>query len=151
LMFTSPAYFEGWAIYAEQLSDELGLFDGNPLAEIGYLQSLLVRVARQIVDTGIHHLRWSRERAIQEFGGLCGDAPEAFEVEVDRMCVQPGLMPGHALGWSTITGLRDKAKAALRSRFSLAFFHDSMLKRGPLPLSVLAKAAALDIAATKNP
>src|SRR5262249_37235026 len=98
LAFTPPAYFEGWAIYAEQLAVEEGLLAENPLAEIGYLQSVLVRLARQIVDTGVHRLRWSREQAIEAFSDICGDAPEAFDVEVDRICVQPGLMPGHALG-----------------------------------------------------
>lgn len=150
LALTPPAYFEGWAIYGEGLAREFGLFDGNPLGELGYLQSVLVRLGRQIVDTGLHHLRWSRERAMAEFAAICGDAPESFDIEVDRMCVQPGLMPGHALGCETILKLRDKARRALGPRFNLTGFHSAILKRGALPLSVLGEAVGLWIAEAES-
>ncbi|MFO1186931.1 MAG: DUF885 family protein [Alphaproteobacteria bacterium] len=149
LALAPPAYFEGWAIYAEMLAGELGLMEGDPLAELGLIQSVLVRLARQIVDTGIHHLRWSRQRAIAEFATISGDAPEAFEVEVDRISVQPGLTPGHALGWSAILDARARAKRALGGRFSLAAFHDAVLRRGALPLGVLGSAAEFYISEAK--
>lgn len=149
LALTPPAYFEGWAIYAETLADELGLLAGDPLAELGYIQSVLVRLARQIIDTGIHHLRWSRERAIAEFAAACGDAPETFEAEVDRIIVQPGLTPGHALGWSAILSARDKARRALGKGFSLAAFHGAVLKRGAIPLGALESATDLFIGEEK--
>lgn len=150
LALTPPAYFEGWAIYAEMLAGELGLFEGDPLAELGHVQSVLVRLARQIVDTGIHHLRWSRARAIAEFAAICGDAPEAFEIEVDRLIVQPGLTPGHALGWAAIRDARAVAQRALGAGFAPAAFHDAVLKRGALPLGALSRAVGFYVAAAKN-
>ena len=131
LRYTPNAFFEGWAIYAEQLADELGLFAGDDLARLGYLQSLLVRAGRLVVDTGIHFKRWSREEAIARFFAIAGDAPDTFENEVDRIVVQPGFTAGPALGRMTILKLR------AHSRHGLTAFHTALLKRGQMRLSLV--------------
>ena len=141
LRTTPNAFFEGWAIYAEQLGVEMGLFAGEPLAEIGFLQSVLVRAARLAIDTGIHFKRWTREQAIARFFDIAGDAPDTLANEVDRIVVQPGLTAGPALGRVTILGLREAARA--RPGFTLAAFHDAVLKRGQMRLSLLKDAMNL--------
>jgi len=135
LRYTPNAFFEGWAIYAEQLAVEMGLFAGEPLAELGFLQSVLVRAARLAIDTGIHFKRWTREQAIARFFDIAGDAPDTLANEVDRIVVQPGLTAGPALGRVTILGLREAARA--RPGFTLAAFHDAVLRRGQMRLSLL--------------
>ena len=134
LRYTPNAFFEGWAFYAEQLADELGLLAGDDLARLGYLQSLLVRAGRLVVDTGIHFKRWSREEAIARFFAIAGDAPDSFENEVDRIVVQPGFTAGPALGRMTILKLR------AQSRRGLTAFHAALLKRGLMRLSLVERA-----------
>jgi uncharacterized protein (DUF885 family) len=129
LRYTPNAFFEGWAIYAEQLADEMGLNDD--LARLGFLQSALVRAARLVIDTGIHFKRWSREDAIARFRDIAGDAPDTLGNEVDRMVVQPGFGAGAALGWHVIQGLR-----VLPPHDPVAF-HTALLKRGALRLDLL--------------
>ncbi|HEX4293036.1 MAG TPA: DUF885 family protein [Rhizomicrobium sp.] len=141
LRYNSNAYFEGWAIYAEQLADEMGLFDGDDRPRLGFLQSLLVRAGRLVVDTGIHFKRWSRAEAIARFFDIAGDAPDTFENEVDRIVVQPGLTSGPALGAATILRLRETAKA--RAEFNLTDFHAAILNRGAMRLSLLDRALSL--------
>lgn len=143
LRYMPNAYFEGWAIYAEQLADELDLLDGDDLARLGLLQSLLVRAGRLVIDTGIHFKRWSREEAIARFAAIAGDAPDSFENEVDRIVVQPGFTAGPALGRKTILDLRESAKK--RAGFNLIAFHNSVLKRGPMRLSLLERAVIRDL------
>jgi uncharacterized protein (DUF885 family) len=138
LRYTPNAFFEGWAIYAEQLADEMGLFDGDDLARLGFLQSLLVRAGRLVVDTGVHFKRWSRAEAIARFFDIAGDAPETFENEVDRIVVQPGLTSGPALGYETILGLRETARTW--PGFDPVLFHDALLRRGAMRLSLLGTA-----------
>ncbi len=141
LRYNSNAYFEGWAIYAEQLADEMGLMDGDDRARLGFLQSLLVRAGRLVVDTGIHSQRWSRAEAIARFFDIAGDAPDTFENEVDRIVVQPGLTAGPALGTAAILRLREAAKT--RAGFNLTDFHAVILSRGAMRLSLLDRAVAL--------
>jgi uncharacterized protein (DUF885 family) len=135
LRYTPNAFFEGWAIYAEQLADEMGLFDGDDLARLGFLQSLLVRAGRLVIDTGIHFKRWSREEAVARFSDIAGDAPDTFENEVDRIVVQPGFTAGPALGYATILQLRALAHA--KEDHNLAAFHDGILTHGAMRLSML--------------
>ncbi|HEY4939964.1 MAG TPA: DUF885 family protein [Rhizomicrobium sp.] len=142
LRYMPNAYFEGWAIYTEQLADELGLLAGDDLARLGLLQSLLVRAGRLVIDTGIHFKRWSREEAIARFAAIAGDAPDTFENEVDRIVVQPGFTAGPALGRKTILDLRESAKKS--AGFNLIAFHNSVLKRGQMRLSLLERAVAYD-------
>jgi uncharacterized protein (DUF885 family) len=132
-----PAYGEGWALYAEQLSDELGAYDNDPLGRIGYLKFQLFRANRCVVDTGIHHMRWSREQAIAYFVDQEGEAPGFAAREVERYCVSPGQACSYKLGHTAIIGIRAKAKAALGSRFAIKDFHDAILANGRVPLEVL--------------
>jgi uncharacterized protein (DUF885 family) len=141
LRYTPNAYSEGWAIYAEQLADEIGLFDGEPLAELGFLQSVLVRAARLAIDTGIHFKRWSREQALARFFDIAGDAPDTLENEVDRIVIQPGFLSGPALGRDTILTLRQTARD--KPGFALPDFHERVLKRGQMRLSLLAASMVL--------
>jgi uncharacterized protein (DUF885 family) len=132
-----PAYGEGWALYAEQLSDELGAYDEDPLGRLGYLKFQLFRANRCVVDTGIHHLRWSREQAIAYFVEQEGEAPGFAAREVERYCASPGQACSYKLGHTVIVALRDKAKAALGPKFEIKQFHDAVLANGRVPLEVL--------------
>jgi uncharacterized protein (DUF885 family) len=131
------AYSEGWALYAEQLADELGVYDGDPDGRLGYLQSLAFRACRLVVDTGIHSKRWTRERAIQWFVETNGSTREEVQGEVDRYCAWPGQACGYKVGHSEINRLRDKAKAALGARFDLRIFDDALVLGGNVPLTLL--------------
>ena len=131
------AYGEGWALYAEQLADELGAYDEDPLGRLGYLKFQLFRANRCVVDTGIHHLRWSRERAIAYFVDQEGEAPGFAAREVERYCASPGQACSYKLGHTLITAIREKAKAALGPRFQIKDFHDAVLANGRVPMEVL--------------
>ena len=130
-------YAEGWALYAEQLADEIGMYDDDPLGRIGYLRAQLVRAARCVVDTGIHHLRWSREAAIAYFIDLEGDAPGATAREVERYCANPGQACSYKLGHTVWIRARARANQALGSRFDIKDFHEAGLSCGRVPLEVL--------------
>jgi uncharacterized protein (DUF885 family) len=131
------AYSEGWALYAEQLGDELGAYDGDPLGRLGYLQSLAFRACRLVVDSGIHAKRWTRAQAIQWFASTNGSTVEEVQGEVDRYCAWPGQACGYKVGHSEINRLRDKAKAALGPRFDLRSFDDALVLGGNVPLTLL--------------
>ena len=130
-------YTEGWALYAEQLADEIGAYDADPLGRIGYLQAQLFRAVRLVTDSGIHAKRWSREQAIKYVVDNCGRTEGASTNEVERYCVWPGQACSYKLGHTVITRLRADAKAKLAGRFDLKAFHDTMLLNGSLPLPVL--------------
>lgn len=130
-------YGEGWALYAEQLADELGMYDDDPLGRLGYLKFQLFRANRCVVDTGIHTLKWSREQAIRHFVVQDGEAPGFAAREVERYCVSVGQACSYKLGHSVFTGLRDKAKAKLGNKFDLKSFHDAVLGTGRVPLDIL--------------
>ncbi|HZL00330.1 MAG TPA: DUF885 family protein, partial [Caulobacteraceae bacterium] len=130
-------YAEGWALYAEQLADEIGMYDDDPLGRIGYLKFQLFRAGRCVADTGIHHLRWSREKAIAYFVGLDGDAPGFATREVERYCSQPGQACSYKLGHTVWTRARARAIAALGPRYDIKDFHEAGLSCGRVPLDVL--------------
>ncbi len=130
-------YAEGWALYAEQLSDELGMYDDDPLGRLGYLKFQLFRANRCVVDTGIHHLRWGREQAIDYFVAQEGEARGFATREVERYCATPGQACSYKLGHTVFTGLRAKAKQRLGARFDLKSFHAAVLGSGRLPLDIL--------------
>jgi uncharacterized protein (DUF885 family) len=130
-------YGEGWALYAEQLADEMGMYDDDPLGRLGYLKFQLFRANRCVVDTGIHHLRWSREQAIRYFVEQEGEAPGFATREVERYCSTPGQACSYKLGHSVFVRLRDHAKAALGGRFDIKAFHDAVLGIGRVPLDIL--------------
>jgi uncharacterized protein (DUF885 family) len=132
-----PGYTEGWALYAEQLADEIGVYANDPLGRIGYLQSLLFRAVRLVVDSGVHVKRWSREQGVRYIMENCGRTEGASINEVERYCVWPGQACSYKLGHTVITRLREEAKAKLGDQFDLKKFHDAVLLNGALPLPVL--------------
>jgi uncharacterized protein (DUF885 family) len=131
------AYSEGWALYAEQLADELGAYEGDPLGQLGYLQSLSFRACRLVVDTGLHSQRWTRARAIDWFATTNGSTVEEVQGEVDRYCAWPGQACGYKVGHSEINRLREKARTALGGRFDLRTFDDALVLGGNVPLTLL--------------
>jgi uncharacterized protein (DUF885 family) len=131
------AYVEGWALYAEQLADEMGFYKDQPAWELGYIHDALLRSGRLVVDTGIHAKRWSREKAIATLSGIDGDPVSLSTQEIERYAVSPGQACSYMVGKVTILRLRDKAKAALGPRFAIGRFHDAILLAGALPLKVL--------------
>ena len=141
------AYSEGWALYAEQLGDELGLYKGFEVGRLGYLNSIAFRASRLVVDTGLHHKRWTREQARQFFLESVGD-PNASEV--DRYCSWPGQACGYEMGHQAINRERDKAKAALGSRFDIKAFNDAVVLGGNVPMDVLAKNVDEYVATTRG-
>jgi uncharacterized protein (DUF885 family) len=135
LMFN--AYVEGWALYAEQLGDELGMYDDDPFGRLGYLQSIQFRACRLVVDTGMHAKRWSRDKAIQWMVENNGNPVDSARGEIDRYCAWPGQACGYQIGHLHIDALRSRAKAALGERFDLRTFNDALLTSGSLPLELL--------------
>jgi uncharacterized protein (DUF885 family) len=131
------AYLEGWALYAEQFSDEIGMYADDPFGRIGYMHDAMFRAVRLVVDTGIHQMRWSREQAIKYYVDMLGDPEASATTEVERYCVWPGQACSYMLGKLTILRLREKAKQALGTRFDIRQFHDAILLCGAVPLTVL--------------
>jgi uncharacterized protein (DUF885 family) len=140
------AYSEGWALYAEQLAEELGVYEGDPLGMLGYLQSLAFRACRLVVDTGLHAKRWTRDQAIRWFAETNGSTIEEVSSEVDRYCAWPGQACGYKLGHSEINRLRTKAQGALGSRHDFRLFNDALVLAGGVPLTVLEQAIDAHIA-----
>lgn len=133
------AYSEGWALYAEQLADELGVYDANPVERLGYLQSLAFRACRLVVDSGLHAKRWTREQAVQWFATTNGSTVDEVQGEVDRYCSWPGQACGYKVGHSEINRLRGKAQAALGDRYDFRAFNDAMVLGGNVPMTVLGR------------
>jgi uncharacterized protein (DUF885 family) len=130
-------YAEGWALYAEQLADEMGMYDEDPLSRVGYLQGLYFRAGRCVVDTGIHHLGWSREKAIDYFVTTIGYSPDRSALEVERYCVNPGQACSYKLGHTVWVRARARAEKALGARYDIKDFHEVGLGCGRVPLEVL--------------
>ena len=133
------AYSEGWALYAEQLAAELGVYDDNPINRLGYLQSIAFRACRLVVDTGLHVKRWTREQAIQWFASTNGSGEEEVRSEVDRYCAWPGQACGYKVGHSEINRLRAKAQAELGAKFDFRRFNDTVVQTGGVPMVVLGR------------
>ena len=133
------AYSEGWALYAEQLADELGAYADDRVGRLGYLQSLAFRACRLVVDTGLHAKGWSREQGVRFFVDVNGSNPLEVASEVDRYCSWPGQACGYKVGHSEINRQRERAKAALGARFDVKAFNDTVVRGGNVPLDVLAK------------
>jgi uncharacterized protein (DUF885 family) len=132
------AYSEGWALYAEQLADELGAYEDNHVGRLGYLQSIGFRACRLVVDTGIHAKRWTREQGVRFFVDVNGSNPEEVASEVDRYCSWPGQACGYKVGHSEINRQRDKSKTTLGAKYDLKAFDDTVVLGGNVPLDVLA-------------
>ena len=128
---------EGWALYAEQLCDEMGMYDADPLGRLGMLQSALFRAARCVVDTGLHTKGWSRERAIDYMVDTTGENRTAMTTEVERYCTWPGQASSYKVGHTRWLKLRAEARRRLGAKFDIRDFHDAGLSAAPMPLSVL--------------
>jgi uncharacterized protein (DUF885 family) len=131
------AYVEGYALYAEQLGDEIGMYDDDWAGRLGYLQAQKFRAVRLVVDTGLHAKRWSREQAVQWAMDNSGRTRQAMTSEIDRYCATPGQACGYKVGHTEINRLRDRAKAGLGARYDLRTFDDLLVKVGAVPLTVL--------------
>ncbi len=131
------AHGEGWALYAEQLADEMEVYADDPFGELGYLQSLLFRASRLVADTGLHHKRWSREQAIRYMVETGGDEETSIASEVERYCVWPGQACSYKIGHTEWVRLRETAKATLGDRFDIRAFHDAALGVGGVPIETL--------------
>jgi uncharacterized protein (DUF885 family) len=130
------AYSEGWALYAEQLADELGVYASNPLGRAGFLQSFLFRAARLVVDTGIHARRWSREQATDYMVQTTGFARPRSQREVERYCTMMGQACSYKVGHTAWVRARTEAQKTLGAKFDLKQFHE-ILREGAMPLSIL--------------
>ena len=134
------AYLEGWALYAEQLADELGGY-ASPVERAGYLQSFLFRAARLVVDTGIHTKRWTHDQATRYLVETVGFAPGRSQREVERYCVSPGQACSYKIGHAAWLRARENARRISGARFDLKHFHD-VLEAGAMPLSMLERIVA---------
>ncbi len=130
------AYSEGWALYAERLAWEMG-FEDDPLDNLGRLRDEMMRAVRLVVDSGIHYKRWTREQAIAYMLDNTGMGEGDVTAEIERYFVNPGQALAYKAGMLKILALREKAKAALGAKFTLADFHDEVLTHGAIPLSLL--------------
>ncbi|RZJ93638.1 MAG: DUF885 family protein, partial [Brevundimonas sp.] len=131
------AFSEGWALYSEQLADEMGVYENDAWGRIGYLQSMMFRASRLVVDSGLHFKRWSREQAIQSMMAATGDQESSVATEIERYCVWPGQACSYKVGHTAWVRLREQARTELGDRFSIKGFHDAGLNAGGVPMTVL--------------
>ncbi|URW74933.1 DUF885 family protein [Sphingomonas donggukensis] len=129
------AYSEGWALYAEQVADELGGY-ATPLEKAGYLQSFLFRAARLVVDTGIHAKRWTREQATDYMVATTGFARPRSQREIERYCTQAGQACSYKVGHIAWLRARDNARKIMGAKYDVKAFHD-VLQEGAVPLVIL--------------
>jgi uncharacterized protein (DUF885 family) len=145
------AYSEGWALYAEQLADELGMYDDDPAGRLGFLMGLSWRAVRLVVDTGLHAQGWTRERALSEFVAATGLPRSNAESEIDRYCAWPGQACGYKVGHTEILQQRTRAQTALGSKYDLRDFDQAVVDGGNVPLDVLGGNVSRYIAAARQP
>lgn len=137
-MANFTAYAEGWALYAERIAKtDMGLYDGDPLGDLGRLQAEMFRAARLVVDTGLHAKGWSREKAIAYMVEHTGMPYAEIEREVERYVVSPGQATAYKVGQLAILDMRRRAEAALGVRFDAREFHEVVLMNGAMPLDLL--------------
>lgn len=133
------SFSEGWALYAEQIADELGAYDEFKVGRLGYLQSLAFRACRLVVDTGLHHKRWTREEARRFFVERNGTKLSEAKDEVDRYCSWVGQACSYKIGHSEIVRQRTRAQTELGDAYDFKAFNDAVILGGNVPLDVLAK------------
>jgi uncharacterized protein (DUF885 family) len=131
------AYAEGWALYAERVAAEIGLYKDDPFGDLGRLQGEMFRAVRLVVDTGLHYTHWTREQAITYMAEQTGSAKSDVIAEIERYMTWPGQALGYKLGMLKILSLRKHAKTVLGDKFDLAQFHDVVLLGGAVPMKVL--------------
>ena len=131
------AYIEGWALYSELVAKEMGMYDGDPYGDLGRLKAELFRAVRLVVDTGLHHKKWSREEAIKYMAETTGTVDSDVVAEIERYMVWPGQALGYKLGMIKILELREMARSELGENFDIKAFHDLVLLGGAVPMAVL--------------
>ena len=136
------SYAEGWALYAERLAAELGLYRHDPTGDIGRLQAELFRAGRLVVDTGLHHHRWNRDKAIAYLADITGQARSGVTAEVERYMAWPGQALGYKLGQVRLLQIRAMAARWLGKRFDRRRFHAVVLGEGAMPLDLVEKRVA---------
>lgn len=134
------AFTEGWALYVEQLAAEMGMYEDDPLGDLGRLQAEMFRAVRLVVDTGLHRKRWSRQRAMDYMAEKTGLPANEVRIEIDRYLVQPGQASSYKIGHLRIVELRERARRELGAGFDIRGFHDLLLGNGALPLAVVESA-----------
>jgi uncharacterized protein (DUF885 family) len=144
------AYAEGWALYAEQLAAEIGMYRDDPWGNLGRLQAELLRAARLVVDTGIHAAGWTREQAISYMVDTTGKPEAQVASEVERYMAMPGQACAYTVGELKILELRARARAALGPKFNLKDFHTVILDNGGVPLTLLEQLVDEWIARTRG-
>ena len=132
------AYTEGWALYAERIAaQDMGLYEGKPLWDLGRLQAEMFRAVRLVVDTGIHHKRWTREQAIEYMMSKTGMTEAEVTREIERYIVWPGQATAYKTGQLAILDMRARAEAGLGTDFNLRNFNEMILENGAMPLGIL--------------
>jgi len=145
------AYTEGWALYAEKIAaEDMGLYDDNPLGDLGRLQAEQFRAVRLVVDTGLHHKRWTREQAIDYMVSKTGMTEAEVTREIERYVVWPGQATAYKTGQLAIIRMRDRAQNALGDKFDLRLFNEMILEDGAMPLGLLDAKVDTWIEAKKN-
>ncbi len=144
------AYAEGWALYSEQVVQEMGRLQGRAAERAGLYPRRSAALGRLVTDSGLHHLRWSREKAIAEMRSIEGDPEPLAAQEIERYSVWPGQACSYMVGKVSILRLREKARAALGPRFDPRKFHDAILLSGSMPLTALENVVDNYIAAAKT-
>ncbi|MDQ0462415.1 uncharacterized protein (DUF885 family) [Caulobacter ginsengisoli] len=143
-------YGEGWALYAEELAIEMGMYEKDTLGHIGQVHDALFRAVRLVVDSGMHSKHWSREQAIKFYVDAIGDQEAGAITEIERYCAWPGQACSYMVGKLDWLKVRAKAKKALGKKFDIRKFHDAGLLSGAMPLTVLEAAIDNYIAANKG-
>ena len=131
------AYIEGWALYSEQLASEMGMYENDPWGNLGRLKAEAYRAARLVVDTGLHHKKWTRQHAIEYFAEATGSTQKEVTSAIDRYIAWPGQALGYKLGMLKLVELRAKAQQTLGDKFDIRAFHDLILLPGARPMSVV--------------
>ena len=142
------AYIEGWGLYAEKLGKEAGFYQ-DPYDDFGRLSLEIWRAVRLVLDTGIHHKRWTRDQSIAYMRANTLSSDLDIAREVDRYFTSPGQATSYKIGQLKILELRDKARTALGPKFDLKAFHEVVLAAGPLPLDVLERRVDAYVAGAK--
>ena len=130
------AYSEGWGLYTELIPKEMGLYQ-DPYSDFGRLGLELWRAGRLVVDTGIHHKKWTRQQAIDDLKKNTPNAEADCIEAINRYIVMPSQATAYKIGMLKILELREKAKKELGAKFDLRQFHDVVLTNGPVPLETL--------------
>ena len=132
---TSTGHVEGWALYAERLAAEIGVYASDPLSNFGRLDYELLRAARLIVDTGIHYYRWTREEALDAMTDVMEGGH--FNHEIERYSLYPGQATAYMVGMLAVLDVRDSIGVSTDDPEAMANFHETLLGQGNVPLTLL--------------